>query len=60
MSDDNIGIVDAAKLAAKWMKQWLDDDLCDCGDIHICGRIERIKELRQIEKAIQAVTSHDK
>lgn len=44
----------AATTAARWMRQWLDDDLCDCEGDHICGRTERERELQAIEKVIQS------
>ena len=42
----------AAKIAAHWMKDWLDQHCCECEYGHTCGRNERQKELDQILAAI--------
>lgn len=47
-------LLEAAKTAAKWMKEWLDDNLCECeGLAHGCGRTERMEELIEIQRAIR-------
>jgi hypothetical protein len=42
----------AAKVGAKWMEWWLDQNECECEHGHTCGRPERLAELRQIKEAI--------
>jgi hypothetical protein len=50
-------LLEAAKLAAKWMEFWLDEDECDCdgegGVAHgQCGKDARTRELNEIKAAI--------
>ena len=45
-------LLSAAKMGAKWMEQWLDDNECECEGGHFCGRDERMNELRIMKKAI--------
>jgi len=48
-----MNLLEAAKLGATWMKEWLDENLCECeGPGHSCGRTERLEELRRIKAAI--------
>ncbi len=42
----------AAVIGARWMRFWIDDDLCDCDGEHHCGRTERRKELTVMEASI--------
>lgn len=45
-------LVSAAKIGAKWMQEWINNNVCDCETVHICGQPERILELKQIIEAI--------
>mgnify|MGYP001609138996 CR=1 FL=1 len=49
---------EAAETGAKWMRWWLDQHECDCGEatinIHRCGRTEREKELELMEQILGA------
>lgn len=52
-------LLDAAKLAAKWMEHWMDNEECDCdgegGAAHgQCGKNARERELAEIKAAIAA------
>ncbi len=44
----------AAKTGAQWMRWWLDQDECECEYGHSCGKIARMAELKEIERAITA------
>lgn len=44
--------IEAASLAAKWMRWWIDQDGCECDQSHTCGKNERIRELEYIEHVI--------
>lgn len=45
-------VVEASKILAKWMQWWLDENLCECNGIHICGRTQREQELNEFKKAL--------
>jgi len=45
-------LLDAARIAAKWMEWWLAETECECEYGHTCGKIQRENELRQIKAAI--------
>ena len=48
------GLLLSAKIAADWMRGWLEQDICDCGEHCFCGKPDRWKELLEIEAAIAA------
>jgi hypothetical protein len=45
-------VVEAAKVLAKWMQWWLDENLCECDGIHTCGRTQREQELNKFRQAL--------
>lgn len=50
-------LLEAAKLAAKWMEHWMEQEECDCdgegGVAHgQCGKNARERELSQIKETI--------
>ncbi|GEM_PF-4290586 len=45
-------MLNAAQTIANWMQWWLNENECDCIDGHICGRIERQKELDEFYRAL--------
>lgn len=51
-ASDSNELLSAAKAGAKWMRWWLEQNECDCEHIHTCGKIERKRELEQMEAAI--------
>ena len=51
--NERITLLEAAKIGARWMQDWLDQSCCDCEHGHTCGRNEREKELNQILEAIK-------
>lgn len=52
-------VVKEAKVIAKWMKWWLNEDLCDCDTYHICGRPQRERELQSFEQALAELEKGD-
>jgi len=46
-------LVEALELTGKWMEFWLEEDLCDCEGVHICGKTERKKELKVIKELLE-------
>ena len=46
-------ILQAAKKGAAWMRWWINHNECDCDGDHICGLPDRLKELREVETAIE-------
>jgi len=45
-------LLSAAKVGAKWMRWWLEQNECECEYGHTCGKTERMRELAQMEAAI--------
>jgi hypothetical protein len=44
---------EALKIGIKWMRNWLNEDLCDCDGLgHICGKDQRRREVEQMEAAL--------
>lgn len=50
-------LLPAAKSCAKWMRWWIDQNDCDCEGIHVCGLIERSRELEGLERIIGEMES---
>ena len=55
--DSSNDLLCAAKVGAKWMRWWLEQNECECEYGHTCGRKERQHELEQIERAIEKYES---
>lgn len=44
---------DALKIGIEWMEYWLNQDECDCGEHHICGKPQREEELKFMKKVLK-------
>jgi hypothetical protein len=47
-------LVEALTDGTKWMKWWLDQEICDCDEYgHHCGKTERRAELKMMNEALK-------
>ena len=51
----NAGVVEALNIGIKWMEWWVNNQSCDCEYGHVCGWLERERELKQMKAAIANV-----
>lgn len=53
-------LAEQARIAGEMIRDWLDQNVCDCGKRHTCGKIQREKELGQLYRALARIPNEKK